>query len=222
MKTLISILAFQLLTFSALAQDKAISIDTFHFTPDFFFSSVLLLSSDSSFYIADGSHTEVSISKGKWSKNKDKITLTGISDSTIKFQVSIETNSCNQDSIQTFLFSDCYGNPMANYFVYFLDSAFNEYREETNSNGILKIRKSKYLAFYSKTEKEIAKVEAFSKDKIHFIPGIVNSILVKTNYPSLMLITKNVKEVFSFSKREFILVDKELIDKKNNERYYRN
>lgn len=183
MRNFINVISLLLISFGVNAQRESLSV-TRYLSINGFTSCKLLLCSDSSFFMAFSNCTESEIVKGKWEKINRKLKL--IANDSVNCQVVCKYDNRNErsDSTITFLIKDYLDQPMEKYSIFFYDKNMEGYKVTSDSNGIIKVERNKFLYYVSHDEFGLPIDHG---GKLHSLTSSDSFLTLSLNYPDEIL-----------------------------------
>jgi len=221
MKQFFILLFFLPFSLSTLSQTKKIKIEKYASSNDIT-SSEILLCSDSTFFLALYGCVGNGVSKGRWLKLKNKISLKCFPRSETGLNVSIAPQRFVKDSFLTFKFQDLFLTPLTKNTILFFDKNFSVTRLTTNSEGIIKCKPGEYIAFLTQIEEQNLDSSDHIKNKIHFLDDKISSYQVTINYPSSFFEDETNTFFYQCPNSIFLLQKNKLIDTKIGMIYKKN
>lgn len=209
MGNLLILISFLTLTLNGFSQGKQLKVDTFQ-KVNGFVSSYLLISSDTSFFIAFADCTEAEISKGKWKKEKNRITLIPETENEVKVKPLINYEENDNDSFITFIALDYFQRPFESYGFVFFDHEMKEHHISTNKEGVLHVPKNKFVAYLTPDEYDNMEIGRSLSDYIHTLDKGLAQVKVTLNYPIEVLMNRPRLKPFVYKGDTFIKTRKGL------------
>jgi hypothetical protein len=148
--------------------------------------STVVLNSDGVFFLASYTCTDMYVTTGKWTKNRNKLILKGFDSLASLPNVIIEKKKSNSDSVKIYAV-DYLNEPYKGLSVdlYRADGSFYS-GEETDSTGYLTFSKKDFagfmISFQAGDMMDDATMYDFSKGETEF--------RIKTNYPNLIYLDR--------------------------------
>jgi hypothetical protein len=194
---------FLLLTQGAIAQNKQFKVDTFY-KADALTSLRLLVSSDTSFFLASSNCTEANITKGKWKQSNGKLTLIPDPEEKIIVTPSIENSVVSKVTDIKFRVLDYFKTPIGNYTVIFFDNDMKEYEHSTDESGHLSVPKNKYVAYLTIHEYNNMNIGTDVTNTVHFLWNGFSDVELTMNYPKQILRDRPNVYPFRYKEQTFI------------------
>lgn len=192
------------------AQGKQIKVDSFYSVIGFD-ATLLLLTSDNSFFIAQSNCTESNVARGKWKMEKGAIKLlASLKDSNLIIPKITDGGLSVDDTSVIFKITDYFSNPFPNYAIILFDKKGKEHNCYSDSAGILKVNKNRFESFFTYDEMFEFDLESGSiYDSAHRLHDYQSGIQVQLNYPKEMW-QRQIVTAFDYPGCEFIKTRKGL------------
>ncbi len=213
-------LAFIFLVTTALAgaQKFQPSVDTF-FLSSGYGATRLMLSADSSFYIADSDCTQAWLARGKWVKEKRVIKLLAYGqDSSLVMSRTFQGKLPTDDTSLILQIVDCFNRPVSGYCITIFDSSGTVPFYYSDSSGMLKVSKNTSKLYF--TCDEFGQFDFSSKDlleNMHPLTGLGSSIIIQLNYPKELLFERSILRPLDYKGNTLIKTRKGLAYKNSRD-----
>lgn len=200
---LLIFISFLTLTASAFCQDQQLKVDTF-FASNGFSTSRILLSSDSTYFVAESNCTDASIAKGRWKFTNRTIQLLPAVKEENAIKPLIVKESLKDDTGIIFKVFDYFNNPIPYYSITFYDKEGRNYEYETDDKGILTVGKKKFVSFMTFHELYEFDFRNDLTSSVHSLDNSASSISLLLNYPNDILRERPSVRSFQYKGDEFV------------------